>query len=39
MTSQEIAEMVKAALRHADQTDAPIHRLSGPSDKPREKGK
>ncbi|TWA71886.1 hypothetical protein FBZ84_101152 [Azospirillum baldaniorum] len=39
MTAQEIAEMVKIALRHADQPAVPVHRMRGPSDRQEGKAK
>lgn len=32
MQPDDIAALVAAALRHADQPDAPVHEMEGPSD-------
>ena len=33
MSHQDIANLVRAALKHADQPNAPVHKMTGPSDK------
>ena len=32
MSKQDIANLVRAAIKHADQPTAPVHKLTGPSD-------
>lgn len=33
MSKDAIADLVRAALKHADQPSAPVHKMTGPSDK------